>query len=110
MKPETIVDLMESALRVRNSVEPAAGALFTNGRSVFSRTVTHSFTGRVVGESHGLVVLESAAWIADTGRFSDALESLDFAEVEPLPSPYHVNIACITDWCEVTGTLPTEQK
>jgi hypothetical protein len=31
-------------------------------------------------------VLEDAAWIADTGRFSDALKSAKFNEVEPFPN------------------------
>lgn len=31
------------------------------------------------------IVLEDAAWIADTGRFSDALTSMSFQEVEPFP-------------------------
>lgn len=31
------------------------------------------------------LVLEDAAWIADTGRFADALKKAEFSEVEPFP-------------------------
>lgn len=49
------------------------------------RTVTMIDTGRLVGITQHELILEDAAWIADTGRFSDALKSLSFYEVEPFP-------------------------
>ena len=49
------------------------------------RTVTMIDTGRLVAVTPQELVLEDAAWIADTGRFSDALKSLSFNEVEPFP-------------------------
>jgi len=30
-------------------------------------------------------VIEDAAWIADTGRFADAIAKAEFGEVEPYP-------------------------
>lgn len=49
------------------------------------RTVTMIDTGRLVAVTAQELVLEDAAWIADTGRFSDALEKCEFGEVEPFP-------------------------
>lgn len=49
------------------------------------RTVTMIDTGRLVAVTPQELVLEEAAWIADTGRFSDSLKSLSFNEVEPFP-------------------------
>jgi len=49
------------------------------------RTVTMIDTGRLVAVTPQELVLEDAAWIADTGRFSDALKSLAFNEIEPFP-------------------------
>ena len=49
------------------------------------RTVTMIDTGRLVAVTPQELVLEDAAWIADTGRFSDALKSLSFNEIEPFP-------------------------
>ena len=49
------------------------------------RTVTMIDTGRLVGITPQELILEDAAWIADTGRFADALKSCTFGEVEPFP-------------------------
>ena len=49
------------------------------------RTVTMIDTGRLVAVSSQELVLEDAAWIADTGRFSDSLRKSEFGEVEPFP-------------------------
>lgn len=58
---------------------------FEIGKPYLIRTVTMINTGRVVKVTHHEVVLEDAAWIADTGRFSVALKTGDFSEVEPFP-------------------------
>ena len=49
------------------------------------RTVTMIDTGRLVAVTEQELVLEDAAWIADTGRFSDSLKKAEFSEVEPFP-------------------------
>ena len=50
------------------------------------RTVTMIDTGRLIAVTSQELVLEDAAWIADSGRFSDALVTCNFNEVEPFPS------------------------
>ncbi len=50
------------------------------------RTVTMIDTGRLVAVTAQELVLEDAAWIADTGRFADAVEKAEFGEVEPFPA------------------------
>ena len=55
------------------------------GKAYLIRTVTMIQTGRLVRVTDKELVLEEAAWIADTGCFSDALVSLNFNEVEPFP-------------------------
>lgn len=55
------------------------------GKIYLIRTVTMIDTGRVVAVMEHEIVLEDAAWIADTGRFSQALETAQFGEVEPFP-------------------------
>jgi hypothetical protein len=49
------------------------------------RLATVYDTGRLVAVYPDELVLEDAAWIADTGRFADALRSVEFSEVEPFP-------------------------
>ena len=55
------------------------------GQTYLIRTVTMIDTGRLVAVWEHELVLEDAAWIADTGRFSDAVAKAEFAEVEPFP-------------------------
>jgi len=81
------------------------------GNAVLIRTVTHYQTGRIEILTPLEVVLSSAAWIADTGRFADCLAKGTPAEVEPfaagLVSVARGAIVDVTDW---TAELPTVQK
>ena len=52
---------------------------------VFIRSVTHHYTGRLVGVYPDALVIEEAAWIADDGRFHEALATGALAEIEPYP-------------------------
>lgn len=56
------------------------------GANYLIRTVTMIDTGRLVAVTAQELVLEDAAWIADTGRFADAVEKAEFGEVEPFPA------------------------
>jgi hypothetical protein len=56
------------------------------GKNYLIRTVTMVDTGRLVAVGEHELVLEDAAWIADTGRFSQAVAKAEFGEVEPFPS------------------------
>jgi hypothetical protein len=56
------------------------------GAAYLIRTVTMIDTGRVVDVTEHEIVLEDAAWVADTGRFAAALKSCEFSEVEPFPA------------------------
>ena len=65
---------------------PAADAsAWEIGKIYLIRTVTMIDTGRLVAVTEHELVLEDAAWIADTGRFADALKKAEFGEVEPFP-------------------------
>ena len=79
------------------------------GKNILIRTVTNFYTGRVIEENSKFLKLEKAAWIADTGRFSDALASNIFDEVEPYPRPVIVMKAAMVNVTEI-GELPTKQK
>lgn len=56
------------------------------GKNYLIRTVTMIDTGRLVAVTAQELVLEDAAWIADTGRFAQAVASSEFGEVEPFPA------------------------
>ena len=80
------------------------------GKPYLIRTVTMIDTGRVVAVTDKEIILEDAAWIADTGRFSDALKSCDFGEVEPFPDGrVLVNRSAVIDAVQIK-TLTRSQK
>lgn len=66
---------------------------FEIGAVYLIRTVTMIQVGRVVAASKQWVMLEDAAWVADTGRFADALKKWQFNEVEPFPDGI-VGVSC----------------
>ena len=84
------------------------------GEAMLIRTVTNYWTGRIVSIYPGELVLEEAAWIADTGRFSEALqngiETLSDSEIEPVPGPVVVSRAAIIDAVLYSKKLPKEKK
>lgn len=103
---EELHSLVEAKKTSANTSEP-----FKIGSNYFIRTVTHHHTGRLVAVFPGELVLEDAAWIADDGRFADAIQSCEFAEIEPFPKGKRVIIgrASIIDAIEI-DRIPTSQK
>ncbi len=84
------------------------------GGLVLIRTVTHYHVGRVIALRTicgcGFVELEAASWIADTGRFSDALTSGVFNEVEPFKNSVLVGLGAIVDATAWDGPIPLCKK
>lgn len=80
------------------------------GKNVFVRTVTHHHTGRLAAADDRFLHLEAAAWVADDGRFADALSSGVLNEVEPFPGDCFVSVGALIDVCEWTHELPRDQK
>lgn len=82
------------------------------GKNYFIRTVTHHLTGRLVKVTAQELVLEEAAWIADDGRFHDALKTGKLNEVEPFPQDEQVLVGrgSLIDAVVWKHALPKEQK
>lgn len=80
-------------------------------RNYLIRTVTMIQAGKLAEVFSQELVLTNAAWIADTGRFSTALEKCEFSEVEMFPagSRVIVNRSAIIDAVQI-DKLPTETK
>ena len=81
------------------------------GENYFIRTVTMFHTGKLVGVFDNELLLENAAWIADTDRFTQALETCEFSEVELFPQDKQVivNRQSVID-AVIINKLPKEQK
>lgn len=81
------------------------------GASYLIRTVTMIQTGRLVEVTNQELVLEDAAWIADTSRFSQSIVSGEFDEVEPFPEGrVIVGRGAIIDATEIKFSLPRKMK
>jgi hypothetical protein len=78
------------------------------GQKLFIRTVTYHMTGKVVKRMGAFIQLEDAAWIADSGRFSDAIKNGDLSEVEPVGTAW-VNLSSVVDFFPWKHKLPTKQ-
>lgn len=94
-----------------NTPNPCNDKHWHIGSDYLIRTVTMIDTGRLVAVTPQELVLEDAAWIADTGRFSGSLASCDFSEVEPFPKGTQVIIGrgSIIDAVKIPS-LPSKQK
>ena len=80
------------------------------GKNYFIRTVTHHLTGKLMKVTSKELVLDDAAWIADDGRFHDALKTGKLNEVEPFPGSIIVGRGALIDACIWSHELPRVQK
>lgn len=55
------------------------------GKIYLIRTVTMIDVGRIVAVYPTEIVIEEACWVADTGRFAQAVATAEFGETEPFP-------------------------
>lgn len=79
---------------------------FEVGKAYLIRTVTMIQTGRIKAIKGKFLVLGEAAWIADTGRFSEALKDQEkFNEVEPFANDAIVNMDTIIGATEIASLV-----
>lgn len=83
---------------------------FEIGKNYLIRTVTMIITGKLIYVGPKELKMESAAWIADTGRFSDALKDAQkFSEVEPFEDYAIIGRGAIVDATPIKDII-TVQK
>lgn len=80
------------------------------GEQYLIRTVTLYYTGKLKQITPQELVLETAAWIPDTGRFYDCLKEGKFNEVEPFIDDVIIPRSAIVDVTKWKHQLPTNQK
>lgn len=80
------------------------------GESYLIRTVTMILVGRLewVGEKE--MELSSASWVADTGRFHNAVKEGKLDEVEPFTNNILIGRGALVDATIWTHDLPKTQK
>lgn len=82
---------------------------FEVGKSYFIRTVTYHLVGKVSSVIGTFLILHDAAWVADSGRFTQAIKNGALNEVEPVGDAI-VNLGAITDAFPWVHALPDKQK
>jgi hypothetical protein len=83
---------------------------FKIGEKYFIRTVTHYYTGYLLDIVGKFIILDDCCWIADTGRFMQAVKGGDFNEIEPMGNSVIVNSDSIIDAVIANFQLPNSQK
>ena len=79
------------------SAESGIEPILAEGKTVLIRTVTMAHLGRVVSIGDRYITLAGGGWLADTGRFSEALTSGKVSEFERAPGPFLVATGAIVD-------------
>ena len=79
------------------------------GKKFFFRTVTYHLVGKVVKRIGMILELETASWVADSGRFMNTIKEGVIKENEPVGVAF-INLNSVTDFFPWKHALPTEQK
>jgi hypothetical protein len=102
---ELVIDLLKRDKKKSTDETP-----FLIGKSYFVRTVTYHLVGRLKNIKGKFLVFKEGAWVADSGRFADAINKGELSEVEPLSDDFFVNVDTITDAFIWIHKLPRKQK
>jgi len=79
------------------------------GKKLFLRGVTYHLVGRVRARLGQFLELESASWVASSGRFMQAIRDGKLDEVEPVGQAW-INLQAVVDFFPWRHDLPTQQK
>lgn len=79
------------------------------GQQLFIRTVTYYCIGKVEKITGKFLELSTGSWVADSGRFMNAIKEGTLSEVEPTGKMW-VSIDSIVDMFPWVHELPTRQK
>ena len=80
------------------------------GKQYFIRTVTMHIVGELVAITDKELLMEHASWVADSGRFNNALKTGVLDEVEPFINDVIVNRNSVIDATWWNHALPSEVK
>lgn len=80
------------------------------GKAYLIRTVTHYYIGQLKEVFDNELVLFNASWIADTGRYYNALKDGVLNAVEPIIGDVIIGRGAVIDAAIWSHEVPTEQK
>jgi len=77
------------------------------GQKWFIRTVTYHCVGKAVKLVNNFLFLTDASWVADSGRFQQAIQTGSLSETEPV-GLMAVNLEAVVDLFPWMHDLPTK--
>ena len=82
---------------------------FEIGKAYFFRGITYHWVGRIVAIDGSFLRLENASWVADSGRFGEAIAQGTLQEMEYTGDAY-VNLSAMNDIVPWNHALPTQSQ
>jgi hypothetical protein len=102
--------MKKKTVKKKVATKSEASHPFEIGKQYLMRTVTNYLVGKLERVTAQEFVMSDSSWIADTGRFYDALRDGKFNEVEPIIGPVIIGRGSLVDCVEWQHRLPMEQK
>lgn len=110
MNTEEIAKSIAAAIAAAAPQSPADGHPYRIGAWYAIRTLTMIQTGKLEAVYQQELVFSNAAWIADTGRWTQFCQNANNAsEVEPFANPVIVQRSNIIDVTEISEFLPVQK-
>ena len=109
MKSKLIERLIEKVLADEVIEESGIEGPWEIGKAYLIRTVTYHQVGILKDIQGDFLIFKDASWVADSGRFMQAIKNGTLNEVEPVGKAY-INIKSVTDFFPWVHALPKEQK
>ncbi len=93
----TLRQIREVQALCQNPASQGHSSSFIVGEKYLIRCVTHFQLGRLKSITDSDLVLSEASWVADTGRFNEAIEKGNISENEPFHGECIVSRGAIVD-------------
>jgi len=105
----------ETWKKIKDQVEEGEAKEIDNyedmvGNSYFFRTLTYHLIGTIRKKVGLFFVLDDASWVADSGRFMQAIQKGKLDEVEPTCNGHMINIEACVDIIPWKHNNPKGQK
>ena len=104
-----LLKLILSDTEVSKSEATKSETFFEVGKIYAFRTVTMIYTGRIKKMNGQEILIEEAAWIPETERWTQFVTNCDVKECEPYPRDVILSRGALLDATEIVKTL-TVQK
>lgn len=88
----------------------SAEHVFKKGQNVLIRAVTFHYIGTIQDIDESFITLYPACWLANSGRFGNALRTGELSEYEEMPDGVLVKQSAIVDATPWRHDVPTGDK